>query len=90
MLSIVSFKQTYSKASQAPGVSMNYMYDTIGLPSIWHSLLNWVVFAQSIKDPDLLGNWQKAFDHFIQSGQVWALLIGLVLGYVIRGLTSYG
>ena len=52
--------------------------------------VNWTVLAQHIDDPDLLGNVQKAFDHFVQSGQVWALLIGLILGYLIRGLTSYG
>lgn len=27
--------------------------------------------------------------NFIESGQVWALLIGLVLGYAIRGMTTY-
>ncbi|MEM6252957.1 MAG: hypothetical protein AAF821_08545 [Cyanobacteria bacterium P01_D01_bin.156] len=27
--------------------------------------------------------------NFIESGQVWALLIGIVLGYAIRGMTTY-
>ncbi|MEO0869456.1 MAG: hypothetical protein AAFY17_13640 [Cyanobacteria bacterium J06642_11] len=31
---------------------------------------------------DILGN-------FVESGQLWALLIGLVLGYAIRGMTTY-
>lgn len=26
---------------------------------------------------------------FVESGQLWALLIGVVLGYVIRGITTY-
>ncbi|MEM7793760.1 MAG: hypothetical protein AAF579_04810 [Cyanobacteria bacterium P01_C01_bin.118] len=29
------------------------------------------------------------FGNFIESGQLWALLIGIVLGYVIRGITTY-
>lgn len=31
---------------------------------------------------DILGN-------FVESGQLWALLIGVVLGYAIRGMTTY-
>jgi hypothetical protein len=33
---------------------------------------------------------QSAFNHFIQTGQVWAMLIGLVIGYMIKNLTSFG
>lgn len=51
----------------------------------WHSTL-----AQNIKDPDLLGQWQKAFDHFIQTGQVWALLIGIFIGFLVKSMTSFG
>ncbi|MGF1673310.1 MAG: hypothetical protein ACFCUV_06410 [Rivularia sp. (in: cyanobacteria)] len=52
--------------------------------------VNWTVLAQNISDPDLLGQFQKAFNNFVETGQVWALLIGLVVGYLIRNLTSYG
>lgn len=55
-----------------------------------HLPINWTVLAQQINDPNLLGNVQKSFTHFVQSGQAWALLIGLVLGYIFRNLTSYG
>ena len=38
-------------------------------------------------------NWfnqfQQTFNHFVQSGQIWALLIGMILGYLIRSLTPY-
>ncbi|MBN3910765.1 MAG: hypothetical protein HWQ35_30770 [Nostoc sp. NMS1] len=56
---------------------------------IWHLPVNWTL-AQTITDPDLMGQFQKSWSHFIQTGQVWALLIGLVIGYMIRNLTSYG
>jgi hypothetical protein len=59
------------------------------LPSMLHSH-NWILMAQSVTDPDLLGNLQKAFNNFIQSGQAWAMLIGLIIGYMLRSLTSYG
>lgn len=52
--------------------------------------VNWTLLAQNISDPDLLGQIQKSFNNFVETGQVWALLIGLVVGYLIRNLTSYG
>lgn len=48
------------------------------------------IVAQALKDPDILGDIQTAFNNFVQSGQIWALLIGLVIGYLLRGLTTYG
>ncbi len=57
---------------------------------LWHLPVNWTALAQTITDPDLMGQIQKSWNHFIQTGQVWALLIGLVIGYIIRNLTSYG
>ncbi len=52
--------------------------------------VNWTVLAQNVTDPDLLGQVQKAWNNFVETGQIWALLIGLVVGYLIRNLTSYG
>ncbi|MGB3642441.1 MAG: hypothetical protein WBA39_33390 [Rivularia sp. (in: cyanobacteria)] len=52
--------------------------------------VNWSVLAQNVTDPDLIGQIEKAWNNFIQTGQIWALLIGLVIGYLIRNLTSYG
>ena len=46
------------------------------------------VVAQQFEDNffdhsgDILGN-------FVESGQLWALLIGVAIGYVIRGITTY-
>lgn len=40
-------------------------------------------------DQDVLGDIGSAFRTFIDSGQVWALIIGIVLGYAIRGVTTY-
>lgn len=46
------------------------------------------VLAQQF-DQDILGDMGNAWNAFIESGQVWALIIGLVVGYMIRGLTAY-
>lgn len=55
-----------------------------------HSSLNYIAVTTNIKDPDLLGNVQESVNHFVASGQVWALLIGLVIGYMLRSMLSYG
>lgn len=54
----------------------------------WHDFSASTFLAQSVRDPDVLGTIQKTFDNFIKSGQVWALLIGLVIGYMVRGITA--
>ena len=46
------------------------------------------LFAQKIEDPDIIGKFQKSWKNFIESGQVWALGIGFVLGYIFRTFTS--
>ncbi len=59
------------------------------LPSILHGH-DWTVVAQTVTDTDLMGTVQKAFNHFIKSGQGWAMLIGIIIGYMFRSLTTYG
>jgi len=68
---------------------MNYLND-LTFQLFWNLPDNVILLAQEIRDPNLVGQMQKTWNHFIQTGQVWALLIGLVIGYVIRNLTSYG
>ncbi|BAZ29163.1 hypothetical protein NIES4074_16010 [Cylindrospermum sp. NIES-4074] len=68
---------------------MNYISDSIS-QLYWHLPANITVLAQNVSDPDLIGQIQKAWNNFVQTGQIWALLIGLVIGYILRNLTSYG
>ncbi|MGB7413504.1 MAG: hypothetical protein WA902_04780 [Thermosynechococcaceae cyanobacterium] len=51
-------------------------------------ILHLTPLAQTYQD-NLGANLQGAWDNFIQSGQVWALLIGFVVGYIFRSITSY-
>ncbi len=46
------------------------------------------LIAQQFED-NLFNNAQGTFDNFVESGQVWALLIGLAVGYMIRSLTAF-
>ncbi len=46
------------------------------------------ILAQSIEDPDILGQMQDAWHNFLESGQAWALAIGAFLGYTFKGFTG--
>jgi hypothetical protein len=41
--------------------------------------------AADLKKIDILGDFQKSFQNFIKTGQVWALGIGLVIGWLLKG-----
>ena len=56
----------------------------------WHLPFDLAAVGDSIIQDNLGSNVQKAFNNFVKSGQVWALLIGIILGYLFRSLTSYG
>lgn len=46
------------------------------------------LIAQTFQD-NLFSNVGQAWEHFISSGQVWALIIGFVIGYLFRGFSAY-
>lgn len=39
-----------------------------------------------VEDPDILGQIQDGFGNFVESGQLWAMIGGFVLGYMFAGL----
>lgn len=46
-----------------------------------------LVLAQQFQNVDILGNIQNGWNDFLQSGKAGTFTIGLVLGYVVRGIT---
>ena len=47
------------------------------------------LFAQMIEDPDIIGQMTDAWNNFVETGQVWAMLIGIFLGYVFASFTKF-
>ncbi|WP_414529069.1 hypothetical protein [Nodularia chucula] len=68
---------------------MNYFSGVIS-QLVWHLPVNVTVLAQYVNDPDLLGQMQQAWNNFVLTGQIWAFLIGIIIGYFLRSLTSFG
>jgi hypothetical protein len=48
-----------------------------------------MILAQRIEDPDILGQIQNAWNNFVETGQIWAMLIGIFFGYMFRSFTSF-
>ncbi|MBE9198064.1 MULTISPECIES: hypothetical protein [unclassified Nodularia (in: cyanobacteria)] len=68
---------------------MNYFSGVIS-QLVWQLPVNLTMLAQTINDTDVLGQMQQAWNNFVITGQIWALLIGIVIGYILKNLTSYG
>lgn len=51
-------------------------------------LLRQYTLAQKVEDPQLFNQVQSAWINFVESGQIWALLIGLFVGYWFRSMSS--
>jgi hypothetical protein len=54
----------------------------------WHMPSDLLILDKPLQE-DIFGDVQRAFDKFVKTGQVWAFLIGIVLGYLFKTFTSY-
>ncbi len=47
------------------------------------------LLAQTLDSVDILADMESAWINFVETGQVWALIIGMFIGYVFKGFTTY-
>ncbi|MGB3240311.1 MAG: hypothetical protein WBB29_18610 [Geitlerinemataceae cyanobacterium] len=59
-----------------------------GLTNVDPFLLRQYIVAQKVDDPQLFNQVQSSWSNFVSSGQIWALLIGLLVGYWFRSMSS--
>ncbi|OIP68695.1 MAG: hypothetical protein AUK48_15530 [Oscillatoriales cyanobacterium CG2_30_44_21] len=52
-----------------------------------HSYIHMDLIAQQFKQ-DVVGDLAKGWNNFVKSGQIWALMIGVVVGYLFRSITN--
>jgi hypothetical protein len=66
-----------------------HTHDTLAiLNGHFHFHFNSFVVAQEVSNVDILRDITNAWNNFVKSGQIWALLIGMFFGYLFRGLTA--
>jgi hypothetical protein len=51
-------------------------------------VIHGLVLAEQFQSTDILGNIQAGWTDFLQTGKAGTLAIGLVMGYMIRGITK--
>jgi|JI91814BRNA_FD_contig_121_433250_length_6892_multi_5_in_0_out_0_4 hypothetical protein len=71
----------------------NTISGTFALNIIEHSSLNWLfdgisqsTFLAQQVDVDIWKNAQQAWNNFVKTGQIWASIIGFILGWMIRDI----
>lgn len=52
-----------------------------------HQYINMDLLAQQFNQ-DVMGDLGKGWNNFVKSGQIWALMIGVVVGYFFRSITN--
>lgn len=52
-----------------------------------HSHINMDLLAQQYKQ-DIMGDVGKGWNNFVKTGQIWALIIGVAVGYLFRSITN--
>ncbi|MEL6223766.1 MAG: hypothetical protein AAFQ57_01420 [Cyanobacteria bacterium J06626_14] len=57
--------------------------------AVHFSPVDWVVVAQQF-ETDVFADARTFFNNFVESGQIWALVVGIIIGYILKSLTSYG
>ena len=69
------------------GVAQDILQAKLGL--LHGYTTDWLVLAQQF-DTDPFSGIREWFANLVATGQLWALIIGFILGYFFRGFTSYG
>ena len=68
---------------------LNLEPDGHSLPNVLGSVASHSIWVAQAFEDNLGTSIQAAWSNFIESGQVWALLIGFGIGYMFRSITSY-
>jgi hypothetical protein len=54
-----------------------------------HFQLDWNTFFAQIFQQDVTKDLVNGWNNFVKTGQIWALLIGVTLGYLFKSITSF-
>ncbi|HAZ48289.1 MAG TPA: hypothetical protein DDW76_16560 [Cyanobacteria bacterium UBA11369] len=78
------------QAITATWLSFQAVYHEWMLAFIAKIPFTWIDIFLQVKQTDLGGDVQRAWNHFVKTGQLWAMIIGFLLGYMIKSFTSFG
>jgi hypothetical protein len=79
-------------------LGMTYMHLSIqDLATVWHVPMHWTDLHFSVSTDllaqqftqDVMGDIGKGWNNFVKTGQIWALIIGVIVGYLLRSITHH-
>ena len=50
---------------------------------------NYPIYAQNLNNIDILADINEAWNNFVETGQVWAFVIGVFFGYIFASFTRF-
>ena len=50
---------------------------------------NYPIYAQNLNNIDILADINEAWNNFVETGQVWAFVIGIFFGYIFASFTRF-
>lgn len=69
-------------------LSLASQSSAVGIEGSEHMHTATIIVPAQNYNQDVLGDIAKGWNQFVSSGQIWALLIGLVIGYMVKSITS--
>ena len=86
--------QAQHLVTSVTSADLSFHLSAIDLPRNLHfniadlnSHINMDLLAQQFKQ-DVMGDLGKGWNNFVKTGQIWALIIGVVVGYLFRSITN--
>ena len=86
--------QAHHLVTSVTSADLSFHLSAINLPSNLHlniadlhSYIDMDLLAQQFNQ-DVMGDLGKGWNNFVKSGQIWALMIGVVVGYLFRSITN--
>jgi hypothetical protein len=91
---MLDFAQNFLASTDLPSflpsvinLSGNFSIDSSLDIADLHQYINMDLLAQQFNQ-DVMGDLGKGWNNFVKSGQIWALMIGVVVGYFFRSITN--
>jgi len=83
---------TLSTSIDTASIDLSNLDLNLGFVTDWGT--DWIELAQTAApkntqfNQNVVGDMGSGWNHFVKSGQVWALIIGVTLGYLFRSVTA--
>ncbi len=87
MLDFAQYLVSSTDFSILPASTINYTSNFHFNLANLHLYINMDLIAQQYNQ-NVLADFGRGWDSFVKSGQIWSLMIGVIVGYLFRSITN--